>query len=157
MKITGAQIRAARAFLKWTIADLAEASDVGISTVQEVEKIDGEPRVASTLQSRDRPLLRDGAWGMPARLFLAGRARRRIRSAPWRRPALRSCRNLLTGSGCEEGTRVSACKARQGARLSAACTSLRLQQSEPASLGTARGGRCPLNLEIGNAVGVIPR
>jgi transcriptional regulator with XRE-family HTH domain len=52
MKITGAQIRAARAFLKWTIADLAEASDVGISTVQEVEKIDGEPRVASTLQWR---------------------------------------------------------------------------------------------------------
>lgn len=52
MKITGAQIRAARAFLKWTIADLAEASDVGISTVQEVEKIDGEPRVVSTLQWR---------------------------------------------------------------------------------------------------------
>jgi transcriptional regulator with XRE-family HTH domain len=52
MKITGAQIRAARAFLKWTIAELAEASDVGISTVQEVEKIDGEPRVVSTLQWR---------------------------------------------------------------------------------------------------------
>jgi hypothetical protein len=52
MKITGAQIRAARAFLKWTIADLAGASDVGISTVQEVEKVDGEPRVVSTLQWR---------------------------------------------------------------------------------------------------------
>jgi hypothetical protein len=52
MKITGAQIRAARAFLKWTIADLAKASEVGISTIQEVEKIDGEPRVVSTLQWR---------------------------------------------------------------------------------------------------------
>jgi transcriptional regulator with XRE-family HTH domain len=52
MKITGAQIRAARAFLKWTITDLAKASDVGISTVQEIEKIDGEPRVVSTLQWR---------------------------------------------------------------------------------------------------------
>jgi transcriptional regulator with XRE-family HTH domain len=52
MKITGAQIRAARAFLQWTIARLAEAADVGLSTIQEVEKVDGEPRVASTLQWR---------------------------------------------------------------------------------------------------------
>jgi transcriptional regulator with XRE-family HTH domain len=52
MKITGAQIRAARAFLRWTIADLATAADVGLSTIQEVEKVDGEPRVASTLPWR---------------------------------------------------------------------------------------------------------
>jgi transcriptional regulator with XRE-family HTH domain len=52
MKATGAQIRAARAFLRWTIADLAKEAGVGISTVQEVEKVDGEPRVASTLQWR---------------------------------------------------------------------------------------------------------
>jgi transcriptional regulator with XRE-family HTH domain len=52
MKITGAQIRAARAFLRWTIADLAAAADVGLSTIQKVEEIDGEPRVESTLQWR---------------------------------------------------------------------------------------------------------
>ncbi|UFW82833.1 transcriptional regulator [Bradyrhizobium barranii] len=52
MPITGAQIRAARAFLKWTIADLAKAAGVGISTVQEIEKVDGEPRIDSTLQWR---------------------------------------------------------------------------------------------------------
>jgi transcriptional regulator with XRE-family HTH domain len=52
MKITGAQVRAARAFLRWTIADLAKAADVGLSTIQEVEKVDGEPRVAPTLQWR---------------------------------------------------------------------------------------------------------
>ncbi|MDB5610123.1 MAG: hypothetical protein JWP25_7023 [Bradyrhizobium sp.] len=52
MKITGAQIRAARAFVRWTIADLAKAADVGLSTIQEVEKIDGEPRIESTLQWR---------------------------------------------------------------------------------------------------------
>lgn len=52
MRVTGAQIRAARAFLKWTIADLAKAAGVGISTVQEIEKIDGEPRIDSTLQWR---------------------------------------------------------------------------------------------------------
>lgn len=47
MKITGAQIRAARAFLDWKMTDLAKAAGVGISTVQEVEKVDGEPRVTS--------------------------------------------------------------------------------------------------------------
>ena len=47
MRITGAQVRGARAFLRWTIADLASAADVGISTIQEVEKVDGEPRVTS--------------------------------------------------------------------------------------------------------------
>lgn len=52
MRITGAQIRAARAFLKWTIADLAKAAGVGISTIQEIEKIDGEPRIESSLQWR---------------------------------------------------------------------------------------------------------
>ena len=52
MKVTGAQIRAARAFLKWTIADLAKAAGVGISTVQEIEKMDGEPRIESALQWR---------------------------------------------------------------------------------------------------------
>jgi hypothetical protein len=40
-----------KAFLK-TIADLAKAAGVGISTVQEIEKMDGEPRVSSTLQWR---------------------------------------------------------------------------------------------------------
>lgn len=40
-RITGAQIRAARAFLKWSIADLAAAADVGSSTVQAVERADG--------------------------------------------------------------------------------------------------------------------
>jgi len=52
MKVTGAQIRAARAFLKWTVADLAKVAGVGISTIQEIEKIDGEPRIESSLQWR---------------------------------------------------------------------------------------------------------
>jgi transcriptional regulator with XRE-family HTH domain len=38
VKITGAQIRAARAFLKWSSEDLAEAADVGDSTVRSIEK-----------------------------------------------------------------------------------------------------------------------
>jgi len=42
-EITGAQIRAARAFLRWTISDLATNANVGISTVQSVERADGNP------------------------------------------------------------------------------------------------------------------
>jgi hypothetical protein len=52
MKITGAQIRAARAFLHWTVAELATAADVGVSTIQKVEDVDGHPRVVSTLRWR---------------------------------------------------------------------------------------------------------
>jgi transcriptional regulator with XRE-family HTH domain len=40
---TGAQVRMARAFLKWSIADLAEQSGVGISTIQRIETEDGFP------------------------------------------------------------------------------------------------------------------
>lgn len=40
---TGAQVRMARAFLKWSIAELAEQSGVGISTIQRIEGEDGFP------------------------------------------------------------------------------------------------------------------
>jgi transcriptional regulator with XRE-family HTH domain len=40
---TGAQVRMARAYLKWSISDLAEKSGVGISTIQRIEGEDGFP------------------------------------------------------------------------------------------------------------------
>lgn len=40
---TGAQVRMARAYLKWSIAELAEKSGVGISTIQRIEGEDGFP------------------------------------------------------------------------------------------------------------------
>jgi transcriptional regulator with XRE-family HTH domain len=43
--ITGAQIRAARAFLRWSAQDLADASKVGVATVRRAEKTDGVPRM----------------------------------------------------------------------------------------------------------------
>jgi transcriptional regulator with XRE-family HTH domain len=43
--LTGAQVRMARAFLRWTIADLAERASVGLSTVQAIEAADGVPAV----------------------------------------------------------------------------------------------------------------
>jgi transcriptional regulator with XRE-family HTH domain len=40
---TGAQVRMARAYLRWSIAELAEKSGVGISTIQRIEGEDGFP------------------------------------------------------------------------------------------------------------------
>ena len=41
-KISSAQMRAARALLRWTALDLAKASKVGVATIRRVEVIDGE-------------------------------------------------------------------------------------------------------------------
>jgi hypothetical protein len=43
MSITGGQIRAARGFLQWTAAELAEKSNVGLSTVRRAEDSAGVP------------------------------------------------------------------------------------------------------------------
>ena len=41
--ITGTQIRAARALLRWSARDLAEHADIGMATVQRLEIKDGVP------------------------------------------------------------------------------------------------------------------
>jgi transcriptional regulator with XRE-family HTH domain len=41
--LTAGQMRAARALLRWSAADLAEKSDLGIATVQRAEASDGVP------------------------------------------------------------------------------------------------------------------
>ena len=46
--ISGAQIRAARAFLGWTVKDLAERAKVGISTIQRIENAVGHPKTLVT-------------------------------------------------------------------------------------------------------------
>lgn len=51
MSVTGAQIRAARAFLKWTIADLAENAGVSAPTVQAIERVDGGPSIDGGLKT----------------------------------------------------------------------------------------------------------
>jgi transcriptional regulator with XRE-family HTH domain len=40
-KITGAQIRAARALLRWSAEDLAEQSKLGVATIRRSEAVDG--------------------------------------------------------------------------------------------------------------------
>ncbi|WP_313617979.1 helix-turn-helix transcriptional regulator [Agrobacterium sp.] len=44
-KITGAQIRAARALKRWTLQDLAERASVGLSTIRRAEAEDGPPSI----------------------------------------------------------------------------------------------------------------
>ncbi|MGO9358351.1 MAG: transcriptional regulator [Xanthobacteraceae bacterium] len=46
-KITSAQMRAARALLRWSALDLAAASKVGVATIRRVEVVDGELPVTS--------------------------------------------------------------------------------------------------------------
>jgi transcriptional regulator with XRE-family HTH domain len=41
--ITGGQIRSARAALRWSIAELADKSGVGVRTIKRFEAVDGIP------------------------------------------------------------------------------------------------------------------
>ena len=41
-KISSAQMRAARALLRWSALDLAKASKVGVARIRRVEDVDGE-------------------------------------------------------------------------------------------------------------------
>ena len=41
--IIGEQIRAARAMLKWTADDLAQKSEIGVSTIRRLEAMNGIP------------------------------------------------------------------------------------------------------------------
>ena len=49
-EITGAQVRMARACLRWTIAELAKQAGVGISTVQAIEAVDGVPAISGGIE-----------------------------------------------------------------------------------------------------------
>ncbi|AQT61077.1 hypothetical protein B0D95_13980 [Cellvibrio sp. PSBB023] len=53
--ITSGQIRMARAFLRWSIDDLAKRSGVGASTIKRMETFDGVPsaRVENLQAIRD--------------------------------------------------------------------------------------------------------
>jgi transcriptional regulator with XRE-family HTH domain len=42
-RVTGAQLRAARGILKWSVRDLAEAARISASTIRRLEEINGPP------------------------------------------------------------------------------------------------------------------
>ena len=57
MGISSAQLRAARALLRWSALDLAKASKVGVATIRRVETIEGELPVTAANQAALRATL----------------------------------------------------------------------------------------------------
>jgi transcriptional regulator with XRE-family HTH domain len=51
-EITGAQVRMARGFLGWSVAELARKAGVGPSSVKRVEASDGSPALLDDLEWR---------------------------------------------------------------------------------------------------------
>ena|ERR1700761_2247752 len=66
VSITGGQIRAARGFLQWTAAELAERAKVGLSTVRRAEDAVGPPPVtAANVEAIIRALEAGGVEFIP--------------------------------------------------------------------------------------------
>jgi transcriptional regulator with XRE-family HTH domain len=57
MGSSSAQLRAARALLRWSALDLAKASKVGVATIRRVETLDGEIPVTSANEAAIRKAL----------------------------------------------------------------------------------------------------
>jgi hypothetical protein len=53
-KISSAQMRAARAMLRWTALDLAAASKVGVATIRRVEVVEGQIPVTAANEAAIR-------------------------------------------------------------------------------------------------------
>ena len=57
MMISSAQLRAARALLRWSAIDLAKASKVGVATIRRVETMEGEIPVTAANEAALRTAL----------------------------------------------------------------------------------------------------
>jgi hypothetical protein len=57
IKISSAQMRAARALLRWTALDLAKSSRVGVATIRRVEVVDGPIPVTAANEAALRSAL----------------------------------------------------------------------------------------------------
>jgi hypothetical protein len=57
MRISSAQLRAARALLRWSAVDLARASKVGVATIRRVEVMEGNIPVTSANEAAIRRAL----------------------------------------------------------------------------------------------------
>jgi hypothetical protein len=55
--LTGAQIRAGRALVRWTLDDLAKAAKVGLQTVRRAEASDGEVKMLANNEAAIRAAL----------------------------------------------------------------------------------------------------
>ena len=76
MGISSAQMRAARALLRWSALDLAKASKVGVATIRRVETIEGaipvtaanEAALRATLESAGVEFIDENGGGPGVRL-----------------------------------------------------------------------------------------
>ena len=57
MPISSAQLRAARALLRWSAMDLAKTSKVGVATIRRVEVVEGSIPVTSANEAAIRSAL----------------------------------------------------------------------------------------------------
>jgi len=57
MEISSSQLRAARALIRWSAQDLANASKVGVATIRRVETLEGELPVTAANQAAIRRAL----------------------------------------------------------------------------------------------------
>jgi transcriptional regulator with XRE-family HTH domain len=84
MGISSAQLRAARALLRWSALDLAKASKVGVATIRRVEIIDGHIPVTSAnelairraLEAAGVEFIDENGGGAGVRLRTASRSSR---------------------------------------------------------------------------------
>lgn len=59
--ITGAQIRMARGYLRWSVEQLAKGAGVGLSTIRRMESVDGPPpSTVANLQAVQKTLEAEG-------------------------------------------------------------------------------------------------
>jgi ribosome-binding protein aMBF1 (putative translation factor) len=58
-KISSAQVRAARAMLRWSALELATKSKVGVATIRRVEVLEGEIPVTSANEAAIRKALEE--------------------------------------------------------------------------------------------------
>jgi hypothetical protein len=86
-KISSAQMRAARALLRWSALDLAAASKVGVATIRRVEVVDGEIPVTlaneaalrRALETAGIQFIEDNGGGEGVRFFKPQRLKKRHR------------------------------------------------------------------------------
>lgn len=57
--VTGAQMRAARALLRWSADDLAERTKIGVATIRRAEAIDGQLAMTESNQLAIRRAFED--------------------------------------------------------------------------------------------------
>ena len=87
--LTGSQIRAARALLRWSSAELAEAAGIGVATIRRAEAKDGQvamiranvAAVERALAKAGVELIRENYGGVGVR-FRRKQERRKRRATP---------------------------------------------------------------------------